>query len=134
MQFQNYPYPPRRALFLNSPPPWNFHFRRCLPYPPPPVISLIFHLGWIPPGKNTFLKNAVALYFYVIDNCFCDREKTADISLHQPTLFLQNDVWETSAEIPYWWRVTTQIWVVLLTGWNKFPIRHNQSEVLPTSG
>ena len=24
-----------------------------------------------------------------------------------------NDVWETSAEIPYWWRVTTQIWVVM---------------------
>ena len=24
----------------------------------------------------------------------------------------QNDVWEMSAEIPYWWRVTTQIWVV----------------------
>ena len=25
-------------------------------------------------------------------------------------------VWETSAEIPYWWRVTTQIWLVLLIG------------------
>ena len=24
----------------------------------------------------------------------------------------ENDIWETSAEIPYWWRVTTQIWVV----------------------
>ena len=23
-----------------------------------------------------------------------------------------NDVWETSAEIPYWWCITTQIWVV----------------------
>ena len=23
----------------------------------------------------------------------------------------RNDVWETNAEIPYWWRVTTQIWV-----------------------
>ena len=32
-----------------------------------------------------------------------------------------NDVWETSAETPYWWSVTTQIWVVLLIGWNKFP-------------
>ena len=28
----------------------------------------------------------------------------------------RNDVWETSAEIPYWWRVTTQIWLVLLIG------------------
>ena len=44
-----------------------------------------------------------------------------------------NYVWETSAEIPYWWRVTTQIWVVLLIGWNKFPTRHDQSEALPRS-
>ena len=29
----------------------------------------------------------------------------------------RNTVWETSAEIPYWWRATTQIWVVLLIGW-----------------
>ena len=32
----------------------------------------------------------------------------------------RNDVWETSAEIPYWWRVNTQIWVVLLIGLSKF--------------
>ena len=25
----------------------------------------------------------------------------------------RNDVWRTTPEIPYWWRVTTQIWVVL---------------------
>ena len=31
-----------------------------------------------------------------------------------PLLSPPNDVWETRAEIPYWWRVTTQIWVVLL--------------------
>ena len=74
---------PHEGHFFKLPSPWNFHFRRCLPYPPPPVISLIFQLGWIPPGKNTFLKNAVALYFYVIDNCFCDREKTADILRRQ---------------------------------------------------
>ena len=29
-----------------------------------------------------------------------------------PLVSLPNDVWETSAEIPYRWRVTTQIWVV----------------------
>ena len=33
-------------------------------------------------------------------------------------------VWEnsrgTSVEIPYWWRVTTQIWVGLLIGSSKF--------------
>ena len=39
-------------------------------------------------------------------------------SRHLATLPLvspQNDVWVTSesVEIPYWWRVTTQIWVVM---------------------
>ena len=24
----------------------------------------------------------------------------------------RNDIWELSAEIPYWWRITTQIWLV----------------------
>ena len=36
-----------------------------------------------------------------------------------PLVSLPNDVWEIRAEIPYWWRVTTQIWVravVLLIG------------------
>ena len=28
----------------------------------------------------------------------------------------RNDVWETSAEIPCWWRVATQIWLGLLIG------------------
>ena len=48
-----------------------------------------------------------------------------------PVVSGRNDVWETSAEIPYWWRVTTQVWVVLLmAGWSKFPTRHDQSEAL----
>ena len=34
-----------------------------------------------------------------------------------PTVSPRNDVWEKSAEIPYWWHV---IWVVLLIGWGKF--------------
>ena len=38
---------------------------------------------------------------------------------------------ETSAEIPYWWQMTTQIWVLLLIGWSKIS---NQSEALPRSG
>ena len=29
-----------------------------------------------------------------------------------PSLSPRNNVWETSAEIPYWWRVTSQIWLV----------------------
>ena len=45
-------------------------------------------------------------------------------------VFPRNDVWETSAEIRYWWRVTTQTWIVLLIGRIKFPSRHVQSEAL----
>ena len=33
-----------------------------------------------------------------------------------PLVSPRNDFWETSAEIPYRWRVITQIWVVLLIG------------------
>ena len=38
-------------------------------------------------------------------------EKTAEIS-RRHTGLPRNDGWETSADIPYWWRVTTQIWIV----------------------
>ena len=52
-----------------------------------------------------------------------------------PTLVSpRNDAWWTSKEIPYWWRVTTQIWVMLVIGWSKFPTRLYQSEPLPRSG
>ena len=54
-----------------------------------------------------------------------------DSSLRKQLTF---DVWETSTEIPYGWRVTTQIWVMLLIGWIKFLMRHDQSEALPRSG
>ena len=53
-------------------------------------------------------------------------------SRHLATLPLvspPDDVWETSAEIPYWWRVTTQIWVVLLTGRAAWEIWFNQSGI-----
>ena len=51
-----------------------------------------------------------------------------------PLIFPPNDVWETSVEIPYWWRVTTQIWVVLLIGRVAWEIYFNKSEALPRSG
>ena len=50
------------------------------------------------------------------------------------TGFTRNDVWETSAEIPYWWRITTQTWVLLLIGRVVREICFNQSEALPRSG
>ena len=42
-----------------------------------------------------------------------------------PLVFPWNEVWETNAEIPYWWRVTTQVWIVLLIGW-RFALLTNQ--------
>ena len=51
-----------------------------------------------------------------------------------PLVSSPNDVWEMSAEIPYWWCVTTQIWVVVLTGRAAWEIWFNQSEALPRSG
>ena len=40
----------------------------------------------------------------------------------------RNDVWETNAEIPYWWRVTTQICVVLLIDRAAWQICSSQSD------
>ena len=40
----------------------------------------------------------------------------------------------TSAEIPYWWRITTKIWVVLLIGRAAWEICFNQSKARPRSG
>ena len=39
---------------------------------------------------------------------------------HPPLVSPRNDVCETSTEIPYWWRVTTQIWVVLPTAFSGY--------------
>ena len=62
------PDPPEGTFVLALPLPLDFPFHGCLLYPLPPGISVIFHFGWVPPGKNTFVKNVVALYFYARDN------------------------------------------------------------------
>ena len=49
-----------------------------------------------------------------------------------PLVSPPHDIWEMSAEIPYWWRVTTQIWIVPLIG--TWEIWFNQWEALPRSG
>ena len=47
---------------------------------------------------------------------------------------LEMIVWGTSADILYWWRVSTQIWVVLLFGSAAREICFNQSEALSRTG
>ena len=42
-----------------------------------------------------------------------------------PQVSPPSDVWETSTEIPYWWRVTTQIWVVIVPR-GKFDSTHQK--------
>ena len=49
----------------------------------------------------------------------------------RPTVSPRNDVRSKTAEIPCWWRVTFQIWVVILISWKK---KNNQSEALPDLG
>ena len=44
------------------------------------------------------------------------------------------DVWGTSVEIPYWWLITIQIWVVLLSGWSKFRARSSSVILRENSG
>ena len=43
------------------------------PYPPevPYFPNLVRH----PAGKNSYVKNAVVLYYYARVNCFCDKER-----------------------------------------------------------
>ena len=45
-----------------------------------------------------------------------------------------HDVWETEAEIPFWWRIATQIWVVLLISWSKFHERTTNQKHCPDLG
>ena len=43
-----------------------------------------------------------------------------------PVVSSRNDAWKTSAEIPYPWRATAHIWVVLLIGRSIFPTNQKQ--------
>ena len=47
-----------------------------------------------------------------------------------PLVSLQDDIWGTSAETPYWWCVTTQIWIVLLIVRNFFHLISNTASGL----
>ena len=56
-------------------------------------------------------------------------------SLNKPLELESGCKKETSAEIPYWWRVTTQICVVLLIGWTtNFPRGTTNQKHYPKSG
>ena len=52
--------------------------------------------------------NFIQLFFCIFDTIWENSRHFAT----PPLVSFRNDVCETSAEIPYWWRVTTEIWVV----------------------
>ena len=68
------PLPDGERFCFRPPTPleWKFHGGLSYPQPPPPGISVIFQLGWVPSGKNICAKKVVALYVYAKDNFFCD--------------------------------------------------------------
>ena len=105
-------------------------------------ITLFLH-NWAKRALNFFLLSLHFVFSYVylcvdyVSRLLGYQEVAWENSRHLarlPPVSPPNDVWETSAEIPYWWRVTTKISVVLLIGWIKFPTLHDQSEALPRSG
>ena len=73
------PPPPHWGYFcFKLPSPWGFHARGCLSFPSNFRLFFSTLLGTTPrlPWKNISLKDAVALYFYAKDNCFCDTSRS----------------------------------------------------------
>ena len=67
-------------------------------------------------------------------DCFWRQpKKKADIPRHH-CLFSAKWRLGNERKTPYWWRVTSQIWVVPLIGCSKFPTWHDQIKTLLTSG
>ena len=51
-----------------------------------------------------------------------------------PLVSLPNDVWEMSTEFPYWWRVTSQIWVVMCHQYGIFALASQMAFCRETTG
>ena len=102
---------------------WRF-FEKCIP---------TIKIDWLYRQSSKVLKFFERKFFQNFwKKSGVGLEKTADIwrCYH----WFPHMTSETSAEIPYWWCVTTQIWVVLLIGCVAWEIWFNQWEALPRSG
>ena len=54
--------------------------------------------------------------YWPIRNVYISKTKLWENNQHfesSPLVSPRNDVWGTSTEIPYWWRLTTQIWMFI---------------------
>ena len=69
-----------------------------------------------------------SLVFFFFGGVFLAWSKNSRHLVTPSLVSPRNDVWAMTAEIPYWWHVTAQSWIVLLIGWSKFLSRNNQSE------
>ena len=73
--FQKISISPTEGTFVLEPQPPEFPFQGMLVIPPIPSNFRKFPTWLGSPGKNISVKNAVALYFFAKDNCFCDKER-----------------------------------------------------------
>ena len=96
------------------------------------------YLPWY--KSDTNIMNCMRLMWYIFCLTFCFLNSKVYSLRKQPTSWnnhhwfaSETTSWETGVEIPYWQCLTTQIWVVPLFGWSKFPTGHDQSEALPKS-
>ena len=127
---------------------WGFFKLQC-PTPPHPKNNVWHMYPKVFPSSNSCGFNIIkvgrgertARFFPKGSNIFGENLKITDYykyCITDPKTFVQFcesttgfDVWERSAEIPYWCQVTTQIWVVLLIDWSKFPTLYDKSEASP---
>ena len=80
-------------------------------------------------GRGAGLSQAETSYSTLTNEGYVSLSKTLTFCDTTPGFLMKWHLhfWESSAEIPYWWHVTFQIWIVLLIGWSKFPKWHDQS-------
>ena len=63
----------------------------------------------------------------VLGSLTWSNKKTTSTFMMPPLVSPWNDIWGTSAEIPYWWHVTTQIWVQCSAQHSNKKVQHTQN-------
>ena len=77
---------PTEGTFVLDPHPPGISISGVLVIPPPPPSPWNFcnFSSWVPPEKNISVKNAVTLYFYAKDYCYCDKERKRSFYIKEP--------------------------------------------------
>ena len=82
----------------------NVHWITC-------ILLLFSHYQAQKDSPDVQWKVNCILYIVFLLTCLFKSWENSRHFATRPLVFPPNDVWETNAEIPYWWPVTTQIWV-----------------------